>query len=91
MNGRNQVRQHALENGYELSTPYGLDTFTRPDGRKVEIDYARGGVRIMGIWINNELQRGATRKDTLAALRDIGSAATPLGAGEGTQERKMGR
>lgn len=91
MNGRNQVRQHALENGYELSTPYGLDTFTRPDGRKVEIDYARGGVRIMGIWINNELQRGATRKDALAALRDIGAAATPLGAGEGTQERKMGR
>ncbi|MFN6548409.1 hypothetical protein [Mycolicibacterium nivoides] len=68
MNGRDQVRQHAQGNGYELSTPYGLDTFTRSDGRKVEIDYARGGVRIMGIWVNNELQRGATRKDALAAL-----------------------
>ena len=41
MNGRNQVCQHALENGYELLTLYGLDTFTRPDGRKVEIDYAK--------------------------------------------------
>ncbi|TXI62923.1 hypothetical protein [Mycolicibacterium mageritense] len=67
--GRDQVRQYAQENGYDLSTPYGLDTFTRPDGRKVEIDYARGGRRIQGIWVNNELASGATRKDALAALR----------------------
>lgn len=75
MNGRDQVRQHAQENGYQLSTPYGLDTFTRSDGRKVEIDYARGGVRIMGIWVNNELERGATRRDALEALRGICSDA----------------
>lgn len=69
VNGRDQVRQYALENGYQLSTPYGLDTFTRPDGRKVEVDYARGGVRIQGIWVNNQLARGSTRSDALAALR----------------------
>lgn len=68
MNGRDQVRRYAQENGYELSTPYGLDTFTRHDGRKVEVDYARGGRRIQGIWVNNALVRGATRKDALAAL-----------------------
>ena len=79
MNSRDQVRQYALENGYELSTPYGLDTFTRPDGRKVEVDYARGGVRVEGVWVNNQLVRGSTRNDAWAALRgdDEARAADP--------------
>nr|WP_172692683.1 hypothetical protein [Mycolicibacterium sp. CBMA 213] len=69
MIGRDQVRQYAQENGYEFSTPYGLDTFSRSDGRKVEVDYVRGGKRILGIWGNNDLVRGANREAALAALR----------------------
>ncbi len=70
LSGRDQVRRYAQENGYEFSTPYGLDTFSRPDGRKVEVDYVRGGKRILGIWVNNNLVRdGANREAAFAALR----------------------
>lgn len=70
---RDEIRRFAAENGYDLTTPYQLDTFTRGE-RKVEVDYARGGKRVLGVWVDNCLAAGGASKAlALAALKDARS------------------